>query len=260
MCLRPLRVAKIPFSRLAWLALTVLFSWMGVAAGAQAAPPISAKEFIEVTTLKSHKKRLKRGEIVLIKRPEREADAELVVFMAVLVPSPLGETIEELQLLSAGTNDPGLLDMQEITSRQASPALAKQFERVSFGPPELDEVKKLMKIAPGGSYNLSRSEIARFRQAAGKIPTDKPEESGPEAMAAILRSTMQEISGLFEQRIKGYRALSDRKEQAGPSRRRIDLCNPIAGADQRAVFGLLSDPSIFSGAERPWCGAPIFLG
>lgn len=174
--------------RFQWLMPVLLILLWSSATGALAIQPLTADELISTTVLKAHQHALGNGEIVLLERPEQESDTELIVLMAMWVPAYLDVTIKELQRQSHAEDWPDVLDVQEITHTNASPALMEQFDGITFHSSEHKEVATLMRIGPGKAYNLSTSEIGLFNQTAKQMAK---EATDSQAMTAAMRSVMQ---------------------------------------------------------------------
>ncbi len=182
--------------------------------------PITANELIDRTPLKQYLKSLENGEIVIIGRPDSEIDTELDVIMSVLVQAPLTKTVDVLQRLSTSKDTPGILYIQEITGNDSASELAGIFNKVTFDPSEEDEVKQLMSIGPGDDYNLSRKEIALFKQAAKNMKTGTTvDRAMTKAMGEVLKNRY------LSYRRKGLKGVAtyqiSASEQANPAKELI---------------------------------------
>jgi hypothetical protein len=182
--------------------------------------PITANELIDRTPLKQYLKSLENGEIVIIGRPDSEIDTELDVIMSVLVPAPLTKTVDVLQRQSTGKDTPGILYIQEITGKDSASELTGIFNKVTFSSSESSEVEQLMSIGPGDNYNLSRKEIALFKQASKRV---KPGTTGNSEMSKVMGEVLK--NRYLSYRRKGLKGMAtyqiSASKQASPAKELI---------------------------------------
>jgi hypothetical protein len=188
--------------------------------------PITASELIDRTPLKQYLKSLENGEIVIIGRPDSEIDTELDVFMSVLVPAPITKTVDVLQRLSTSKDTPGILYIQEITGNDSASELAGIFNKVTFGSSESGEVDQLMSIGPGDNYNLSRKEIALFKQASKTVKTGT---TGNSEMSKVMGEVLKNRYLSYRKKgLKGVTAYQiSASEQTSPAKELITATETI---------------------------------
>jgi len=196
------------------------FSQIMYASISFAQAPITANELIARTPLKKQLKLLESGEIFIISRPGEEINTELDVLMGVLIPAQLNKTVDVLQRQSNSKDTPGVIFIQEITSKDSSSEPADIFNMVTFGPSESDEVKQLISIGPGDNYNLSRKEIALFKQAVKKVKTGT---TGSSEMSKVMGEVLK--NRYLSYRRKGLKGVAtyqiSASEQASPAKELI---------------------------------------
>ena len=151
--------------------------------------PLTARELLETTALKSHTDALRNGEIVIMKRPETEVSNELNVIMTVLVPAPLDKTVDTLQRQSTSEN--GTLAIGEI--KGSTPLEMEQaFARVLFTEEDKEEVSRMMTIEAGDDCNFSIEEIALINRKAEALKGEaKDGPSSIEAMSGAMRDVLK---------------------------------------------------------------------
>ena len=176
--------------------------------------PITAKELVENSALKSHADELKRGEIILITQPENVIRSQLNVVMAVLAPASLEKTVDTLQRQATAEDGPGILAIGEIKPSSASDP-AKAFSGVAFSPGEKNEAEKMMAVAPGDDFNFSRDEIAMIQKRAKTAKNG--DKNGPAAISAMSLAMRDVLKGRYlAYQENGLEGLAP--YQAGPSK------------------------------------------
>ncbi|WP_419659138.1 uncharacterized protein Dvar_80210 [Desulfosarcina variabilis str. Montpellier] len=168
--------------------LQVFLLWANIFA--QSAP-ITAREFVETSTLSAHVEELKNGKIVMMTRPEHERANQLNVLMAILVPASLEKTVDILQRQATAKDGFGILAIGEIKNASASD-LCKAFDGVAYTAEEINEVEKMMAIGPGKHFNYSRDEIALIKKHADRVKDNKKTGAGAiKAMSLALRDVLK---------------------------------------------------------------------
>ena len=194
-------------------------------------PPLTAREMVETTALKAYAEELKKGEIVILNRPETEGSNELDVVMTVLIPAPLQKTVDTLQRQSTADNGPGILAIGEIKGL-TSAEVENAFTRVGFETEEKREVERLMAIEPDDVFNFSVDEIALIKKRADTL---KGQEKGSMAAIDAMSSAMREVlkGRYLSYREKGLGGLA--AYQFGPSEQITPSAELIAATEDMRI-------------------------
>jgi hypothetical protein len=194
--------------------------------------PLTARELLETTALKTHMAELKKGEIVILNRPETEAGNELNVIMTVLIPAPLQKTVETLQRQSTAEDGPGILAIGEIKGMTTA-ELDKAFTKVGFSPEEKGEVERMMEIETDDDFNFSLDEIAIIKK---RSDASKVEGKGGKAAIDAMSGAMREVlkDRYLAYRKKGLDGLAP--YQFGPSKQVTPSAELIAATEAMRIL------------------------
>jgi hypothetical protein len=212
---------KIGHILLIFIAMNAMQVYTAALACAQQSP-LTAEELIETTMLKSYLEALKKGDIVLSKRPEA-GRSELALAMAMLAPAPLGRTVDILRRQSTAEGGPGILAIGEIKGSMSAD-LDNAFAKATFADQEKVEVERLMNIEPGPDFNLSFDEIAMIKNKAETVGKKGTGPSAVQAMSDAMSEVLRDRFLSYSQH--GLKALAPYQigpsEQIDPSRELIE--------------------------------------
>ncbi len=133
------------------------------------------------------KKNLLAGKVIATD-VKRTQDDQLIAAVAVVLPVTIAELAQGPTRGRNIERDPEVLAFGELSEN----AGAEQFGKVAFTESEMAEVKRLLKVKPGDTFNLSSEEIAalsaRFEKLDGKDPAaaDAISEAYREVLAGRL--------------------------------------------------------------------------
>lgn len=151
--------------------------------------PMTADQVLRLTSLDQHLEELKDGKIVAIGLSEVESDTELRVLMGVLVPASLQDTVTVLQQQS---NANGVLMVEEIGMTASDSQLSAVFDKVYYSGEEIEEVKRLLNVTEGATFNFSSEEISLIKKRSEALGKDvaadgKAAKAMSSAMADVLK-------------------------------------------------------------------------
>ena len=197
-------------------------------------PPLTAKELLDSPRVKDQLGKLENGEIVMLKGSEREQKNELSVIMSLLAKAPLDRTVAILQQQATAEDGPGILAIGQIKDATGT-GLDSAIAKLSFAGDEMDEVKRMMNITPGGDFNFSKEEISSIQKRAKAVKDGEKSEAAVKAMSAAMRDV---IKGRYlSYRNRGLDALApyqvDSSKQVYPSKEMITATESLLLVKER---------------------------
>ena len=180
--------------------------------------PMTADQVLRLTSLDQHLEELKEGKIVAIGLSEVESDTELRVLMGILVPASLQDTVTVLQQQS---NANGVLMVEEIGMTASNSQLSAVFDKVSYSEEEIEEVKRLLNVSEGSTFNFSSAEISLIKKRSEALGKDvSADREATRAMSSAMADVLKERYLAYRE--KGLEGLdpyqTGSSEQANPSR------------------------------------------
>jgi len=115
---------------------------------------------------------------------KRTQDDQLIAAVAVVLPVSVAELAQGPAQGRNIERDPEVQAFGEL-SRSAG---AEQFGEVAFTASEMAEVKRLLKVKPSDTFNLSSEEIATLRDSLGKL--DGKDPTAAEAASKAYREVL----------------------------------------------------------------------
>ena len=114
----------------------------------------------------------------------RTRDDQLIASVAVVLPVPIAELAQGPTQGRNIERDPEVLAFGALSET----AGAGQFAKVAYAASETAEVKRLLKVKPGDTFNLSSEEIAALRTQLGKL--DGKDPAAAEAASKAYREVL----------------------------------------------------------------------
>ncbi len=165
-----------------------LGSPLSAAGGSQ--PPTVDDLLARLGYTEQDKKDLLAGKIIStdVKRTRKD---QLIAAVAVVLPVTIVELAEGPARGRNIERDPEVLTFGELSQG----AGAAQFAEVAFTESETAEVKRLVKVKPGSTFNLSSEEIASLRASLGKL--DRKDPAAVEAVSKAYREVLAGRLGAY---------------------------------------------------------------
>lgn len=116
----------------------------------------------------------------------RTRDDQLIAAVAVVLPVSIAELAQGPAQGRNIERDPEVLAFGGLSET----AGVEQFAKVAFTASEMAEVKRLLKVKPGDTFNLSSEEIASLRESLGKL-----DDKDPAAAEAASRAYREVLAG-----------------------------------------------------------------
>lgn len=189
-----------PTSQLRLLSVLCLFGALaGFMPSAEAAEIPSIDEVLKrLGYTDQDKKALLAGRIIATD-VERTREDQLIAAVALRIDTPLSTLAENVKRGRNIERDPGAGEFGVMTEA----AHREQLEAVSF--PETAEVKRLLSVAPDGTFNLSSAEIESLRKSLKKVKS-----ADPGAAAAASDAYRSILAGRFQAYLKkGFEGIAD---------------------------------------------------
>jgi len=101
---------------------------------------------------------------------KRTRDDQLIAAVAVVLPVPIAELAQGPKQGRNIERDPDVLAFGALSQTTG----AEQFGKAAYTASEMDEVKRLLKVKPSDTFNLSSEEIAALRARLGKLDGKDP--------------------------------------------------------------------------------------
>jgi hypothetical protein len=101
---------------------------------------------------------------------KRTRDDQLIAAVAIVLPVPIADLAEGPKQGRNIERDPDVLAFGALSEGAGAEALGK----IAYTASEMDEVKRLLKVKPSDTFNLSSEEIASLRTRLGKLDGKDP--------------------------------------------------------------------------------------
>ena len=154
-----------------------------LAAAGKTRPPSVEEVMTRLGYTAQDKKALLSGKIVSTD-VKRTRDDQLIAAVAVVLPVPIASLAEGPKQGRNIERDSGVLAFGALSEA----AGAEQLGDVSYAATEMDEVKRLLKVKPSDTFNLSSEEIAVLRAGLGKL--DGKDRATAEAVSKAYREVL----------------------------------------------------------------------
>ncbi len=185
----------------------VVLAAFAVAVAAVHGSPLSAAEASRPPTVddllarlgysEQDKKDLLAGKIISTD-VKRTRDDQLIAAVAVVLPVSIAELAQGPATGRNIERDPEVLAFGELSQG----AGAAQFAEVAFTASETAEVRRLLKVKPSATFNLSSEEIAFLRASLGKL--DRKDPAAAEAASKAYREVLAgRLSAYLEKGLDG---------------------------------------------------------
>jgi hypothetical protein len=139
--------------------------------------------------------KLRSGEIIS-HGLEAGSEKELAVTVGMLVRAPLSQVFEFARSGEVFKANREIIEFHDLGD---APHDKSEFDGLGFNAEEADEVAKLLEVEPGHTFNLSTSEIDRFKALSGKCKAKGAQNK------AVREAVNAEYRAILMQRYEQYR-------------------------------------------------------
>lgn len=169
---------------------------------------------------KADSDKLRSGEIIS-HGLEAGSDKELAVTVGMLVRAPLSEVFKFARGSETFKVNREIIEFHDLGN---APPDKSNFDGLSFDAKEADEVAKLLEVEPGDTFNLSKSEIKRFKALSGRFKVKGAQnKAAREAVNAEYQAILMERYNEYREGGLGAVARYDRGgKQSSPGKELYD--------------------------------------